>query len=134
MNQVGAVTTATLIATLVAAGCGGQRGGQLSKTIVGSPNVVVAGPPATLTPAERSTFRAGETVIGEQGCLACHAIGKSGNDGPGPSLTHVGAALRPSQIEAVLRNPSDPMPSFAALAHHHPGKFRELVYFLTELR
>ena len=29
----------------------------------------------------------------QSGCLACHKIGENGNDGPGPTLTEIGARL-----------------------------------------
>ena len=62
-----------------------------------------------------ATFKAGELVVGESGCLACHEIGDNGNNGPGPRLTHIGAILRPAAIASTLRNPTAPMPSFATL-------------------
>ena len=30
-------------------------------------------------------YKAGELVVGESGCLACHKIGDNGNNGPGPT-------------------------------------------------
>jgi hypothetical protein len=61
-------------------------------------------------------------------------IGVSGNNGPGPPLTHIGRALRSTAIAAALVNPNAPMPSFASLAKASPKKFHELVQFLAMLK
>jgi menaquinol-cytochrome c reductase cytochrome b/c subunit len=100
----------------------------------GSPNAVDLPPPASLSAAEKTTFRAGEDVVGESGCLACHVIGENGNNGPGPPLTHIGSTRRPDAIASTLRNPTAPMPSFAGLANNDPKKFQNLVTFLSELQ
>ena len=71
----------------------------------GSPNSVDLAPPASLTASQKATFRAGEEVVGQSGCLACHVIGDNGNNGPGPPLTHIGSILRPQAIASTLRNP-----------------------------
>src|SRR5438105_4480793 len=55
----------------------------------GTPNTVDMKPPSSLTASEAATFRAGELVVGQSGCLACHVIGSNGNNGPGPALTHL---------------------------------------------
>jgi ubiquinol-cytochrome c reductase cytochrome b subunit/menaquinol-cytochrome c reductase cytochrome b/c subunit len=100
----------------------------------GSPNSVDLPPPASLTAAQATQFRAGEDVVGESGCLACHVLGDNGNNGPGPPLTHIGSILRPDAIASTLRNPTAPMPSFAGLANQTPKKFQNLVTFLSELQ
>jgi ubiquinol-cytochrome c reductase cytochrome b subunit/menaquinol-cytochrome c reductase cytochrome b/c subunit len=100
----------------------------------GSPNSVDLPPPASLTAAQKATFRAGEDVVGESGCEACHVIGENGNNGPGPPLTHIGSIRRPDAIASTLRNPTAPMPSFAGLANSSPKKFQNLVTFLSELQ
>jgi quinol---cytochrome c reductase cytochrome c subunit, bacillus type len=100
----------------------------------GSPNSVDLPPPASLSASAKTTFRAGENVVGESGCLACHVLGKNGNNGPGPPLTHIGSLLRPDAIASTLRNPTAPMPSFAGLANNSPKKFQNLVTFLSELQ
>ncbi|HWE10015.1 MAG TPA: c-type cytochrome [Solirubrobacteraceae bacterium] len=100
----------------------------------GSPNSVDMAPPSNLTAAQAATFKAGELVVGQSGCLACHVIGTNGNNGPGPNLTHVGQILRPQAIASTLRNPTAPMPSFASLAQQSPNKFNALVTFLSELQ
>jgi len=100
----------------------------------GSPNSVDLPPPSNLTAAEAATFKAGELVVGQSGCLACHVIGSNGNNGPGPDLTNVGSILRPQGIASTLRNPTAPMPSFAGLAQQYPNKFNDLVQFLSDLQ
>ncbi len=101
---------------------------------VGSPWSVDLKPPSNLTSAQASTYRAGERVMGESGCLACHLIGENGNNGPGPVLTKIGSELRPNAIASTLRNPNAPMPSFESLAKSSPGKFNDLVQFLGMLQ
>jgi menaquinol-cytochrome c reductase cytochrome b/c subunit len=100
----------------------------------GSPNSVSLPPPSGLSSAQKATFRAGELVVGESGCLACHVIGDNGNNGPGPPLTHIGLILRPGAIASTLRNPTAPMPSFKGLATQSPKKFQDLVGFLSMLQ
>ena len=100
----------------------------------GSPNSVDLKPPSSLTPKQAAVFRAGEQVVGQSGCLACHVLGSNGNNGPGPPLTHVGGHLRPNAIASTLRNPTAPMPSFAGLAKQYPHKFNDLVSFLGMLQ
>jgi menaquinol-cytochrome c reductase cytochrome b/c subunit len=100
----------------------------------GSPNSVDLGPPKSLSPAEAAVFRQGELVVGQSGCLACHVIGSNGNNGPGPNLTHIGSLLPSAAIASTLINPTPPMPSFKGLATEYPGKFSNLVGFLSELQ
>ncbi len=91
-------------------------------------------PPANLSAAQKANFTAGEMVVGQSGCLACHVIGENGNNGPGPPLTHIGSIRRPDAIASTLRNPTAPMPSFSGLAKQYPQKFQNLVNFLSELQ
>ncbi len=105
-----------------------------SGATTGSPNSVDMAPPSNLSAAAAASFRAGEQVVGQSGCLACHIIGANGNNGPGPVLTHIGAIRRPAAIASTLRNPTAPMPSFAGLAKANPQKFQNLVSFLSELQ
>ena len=100
----------------------------------GSPNSVDMKPPSSLTATQKAAFTAGEEVVGQSGCLACHVIGDNGNNGPGPVLTNVGSILRPQAIASTLRNPTAPMPSFESLAQTYPQKFNNLVNFLSELQ
>jgi ubiquinol-cytochrome c reductase cytochrome b subunit/menaquinol-cytochrome c reductase cytochrome b/c subunit len=101
---------------------------------VGSPWSVNLKPPSSLTPAQAQVFTAGEKVVGESGCLACHVIGTNGNNGPGPVLTHIGSILRPNAIASTLHNPTAPMPSFTGLAQQYPQKFKDLYEFLGMLQ
>jgi menaquinol-cytochrome c reductase cytochrome b/c subunit len=105
-----------------------------SGAATGSPNSVDMKPPGNLTPAQTATFTAGELVVGQSGCLACHVIGENGNNGPGPPLTHIGSKLRPAAIASTLVNPTAPMPSFKGLSQQSPQKFQNLVNFLAELQ
>jgi ubiquinol-cytochrome c reductase cytochrome b subunit/menaquinol-cytochrome c reductase cytochrome b/c subunit len=100
----------------------------------GSPNSVDMKAPSSLTASQVTTFNAGELVVGQSGCLACHVLGSNGNNGPGPPLTDIGTILRPAAIASTLRNPTAPMPSFASLAQEYPQKFNNLVNFLSELQ
>jgi menaquinol-cytochrome c reductase cytochrome b/c subunit len=100
----------------------------------GSPNEVSLAPPASLTASEKATFMAGELVVGQSGCLACHTIGENGNNGPGPPLTHIGSKLPPQAIASTLINPTAPMPSFKGLEQQTPQKFNNLVGFLSLLQ
>src|ERR1700733_13688135 len=98
----------------------------------GSPNnPPTVSPPASLTAAQKGTFSAGECVVGEPGGLACHTIGESGNNGPGPILTHIANTVPAAQIASTLRNPTPPMPSFKSLPE---DKFNDVVYFLSTLQ
>ena len=97
----------------------------------GSPNTVNVKPPANLTAQQRQMFAAGELVVGESGCLACHVIGANGNNGPGPNLSHIASRLEPLAIASTLRNPTAPMPSFKNLPAQ---KFQNVVGFLSELQ
>jgi ubiquinol-cytochrome c reductase cytochrome b subunit/menaquinol-cytochrome c reductase cytochrome b/c subunit len=97
----------------------------------GSPNSVDLKPPSSLSAQQKQMFTAGELVVGQSGCLACHVIGSNGNSGPGPNLTHIGSLLPMGAIASTLRNPTAPMPSFKNLP---PEKFQNLVGFLSELQ
>jgi menaquinol-cytochrome c reductase cytochrome b/c subunit len=97
----------------------------------GSPNSVDLTPPANLSASQKQTFTAGELIVGQSGCLACHVIGSNGNDGPGPNLTHVASKVPQQQIASTLINPTPPMPSFSSLPQ---DKFNTLVAFLSELQ
>ena len=76
-------------------------------------------------------FNAGKQVAAQSGCLACHKIGESGNDGPGPPLEKIASRLPREGIARTLINPTAPMPSFKNLP---PDKFNALVDFLGSLR
>jgi mono/diheme cytochrome c family protein len=99
-----------------------------------SPVTTPVKPPPTASAAQRAVFLAGEGVAQQTGCEGCHTLGASGNNGPGPPLTHIGQRLTTARIEAALRNPTAPMPSFAGLARSSPKAFHDLVQFLAMLR
>jgi len=83
----------------------------------GSPNSVDLKPPAALTAQQKQTFMAGELVVGQSGCLACHKIGDNGNDGPGPNLTNIGRTVPPGAIASTL-----PCRSRRAASAGRPGR------------
>ncbi|MGH2849219.1 MAG: c-type cytochrome [Solirubrobacteraceae bacterium] len=102
----------------------------------------VAGPPDANTipvPAEVvaqgrpavAEFYFGRAIVAQSGCEACHTIGDDGNPGPGPNLTHIGSRIPAEGIARTIVNPTEPMPSFAAL----PKKqFAAAVAFLADLK
>jgi mono/diheme cytochrome c family protein len=101
---------------------------------VGSPTLITVSPPPAVVHAgghQLAEFEQGRTVVAQSGCLACHRIGQTGNHGPGPALTHIGAKLSRRGIEHALIDPSAPMPSFK---HLPAAKFKAVVEFLSELR
>ncbi len=81
-----------------------------------------------------ATFQAGQQVVAQSGCGACHKFGENGNDGPGPELTEIGSRLPGQAIERTLINPPSPMPSFKALRETNPQQFNQMVQFLSELK
>ena len=141
-----------LVIALVATGCGSTRTVATTQTVTttaatptappgvqpvkrtDTPNQLAVKLPSGLTASQKVTFVAGEAVAEQSGCEACHLIGDSGNNGPGPPLTHIGSARGPASISAALRNPNAPMPSFSQLAKTSPKKFRDLVEFLALLK
>jgi mono/diheme cytochrome c family protein len=86
--------------------------------------------PAPL-PTKPPVSPSGQTVIGQAGCLACHRLGDSGNDGPGQDLTGLGNRLSATAIRRALVNPTAPMPSYRSLTGHD---LRALVNYLAHLR
>ena len=78
-----------------------------------------------------ANLEAGQTVVNQSGCGACHKFGEAGNSGPGPNLTHIGAKLPAAAIERTLINPTAPMPSYRDLPKE---KFDALVQYLASLR
>jgi hypothetical protein len=78
-----------------------------------------------------ASFRAGEVVLFQSGCLACHRLGEAGNRGPGSNLTHVGSRLSAAAINRALVDTRAPMPAFSGLPR---SERRNLVYFLSQLR
>ncbi|HEY5143402.1 MAG TPA: c-type cytochrome [Solirubrobacteraceae bacterium] len=81
-----------------------------------------------------ATYKAGQQVVSQSGCGACHRFGEAGNAGPGPELTKIGARLPSAAIQRTLLNPTAPMPSFAGLQQTSPQQFNDMVMFLSSLR
>jgi len=122
------VATLTGIFVIVAMGyltyLGANAGSAFENTIPAPASVRAAGP------AKLAEFYLGRSVVAQAGCEGCHTIGSNGNPGPGPVLTHIAARLPADAIARTLVNPTQPMPSFAAL----PAKqFTAAVYFLSQL-
>jgi mono/diheme cytochrome c family protein len=86
-------TSALAGCVLLLCGCGGGAGATQSRALV----------------------RQGAAIVGQSGCLACHKIGSQGNDGPGPTLTTIGAKLTTAGIRTALDDSRPPMPSYQAL-------------------
>ncbi len=86
---------------------------------------------SALGPEALASYEAGKQLVPSSGCLACHKIGHSGNDGPGPDLTHIGQRMYPQSLSRTLINPTAPMPSFRELPQ---DDFDDLVFFLSQLK
>jgi len=72
-------------------------------------------------------------AVAQSGCLACHRIGESGNDGPGPNLTEIGSALTAIEIgRSIVKGPGI-MPRYDALKSKQPEQFADMVAFLSSL-
>jgi quinol-cytochrome oxidoreductase complex cytochrome b subunit len=104
----------------------GANAGPPTENTITAPAAVVAQGRAAV-----DEFYLGRAVVAQSGCEACHKIGGNGNDGPGPELTHIGARLPADAIARTLVNPTQPMPSFAALP---PKQFDAAVAFLSNLK
>jgi len=94
--------------------------------------LVVPAPPAVKDAGGRklNEFNAGMKVVAQTGCLACYRVGRQGNSGPGPDLTHVGSRLSAEQIEHAILDPSALMPSFKNLPREW---LTAVVEFLSQL-
>ena len=100
----------------------------------GSPTAIEMKTPQSIVQAggtQLAEYNAGKLAAAQSGCLACHKIGESGNDGPGPNLTNIGSRLARQAIARTLVNPTAPMPSFKNLP---PKKFQAIVGFLSQLK
>ena len=93
----------------------------------------VAESPVEIDIAVPGELGAGRLVAAQSGCLACHRIGASGNNGPGPDLTGVGAELSRAEIASAVAEGPGIMPSYEALKEKKPQKFEDLVGFLAWL-
>lgn len=112
-----------MIAVATVAGCGSDGSSKPSGTSRPVDVNGAEGVPHHETP--------GAQVLLRSGCLACHRVGSSGNDGPGSNLTHVGAKRDADSIRRMLIDPVDPMPSFRSLPRED---LRVLVEYLSDLR
>jgi menaquinol-cytochrome c reductase cytochrome b/c subunit len=117
------------VLVLAFGGCGGSH--KTFKASERSSNALAMAVPARVYGRDRAQALAGEVVVGESGCLACHVIGRQGNNGPGPNLTHVGSRLTQAALLHVILSPRAPMPSFHFL---HRAQLAELVEFLHTLQ
>jgi mono/diheme cytochrome c family protein len=107
---------------------------EASATTTGGPAMIEVATPGAVTRAgahELREYEAGKTAVAHSGCLACHRIGNSGNEGPGPDLTEVADRLPKQAIARTLVNPTAPMPSFKNLPR---AKFHAIVAFLSQLK
>ncbi len=94
----------------------------LAGAIAGSPNEVALAVP--------QQYKAGEEVVAQSGCGACHKIGDNGNNGPGPELTHIGARIPRAAIIRSLQIGPGIMPSYKGLPQK---KLNDLADFLSSL-
>jgi ubiquinol-cytochrome c reductase cytochrome b subunit/menaquinol-cytochrome c reductase cytochrome b/c subunit len=94
----------------------------LAGAIAGSPNEVALAVP--------QQYKAGEEVVAQSGCGACHKIGDNGNNGPGPELTHIGARIPRAAIIRSLQIGPGIMPAYKDLS---PKKLNDLADFLSSL-
>jgi len=89
-----------------------------------------AGSPNEIALAVAPQYKAGEEVVAQSGCGACHKIGTNGNNGPGPELTHIGARIPREAILRSLQIGPGIMPSYQGLP---PKKLNDAADFLSSL-
>jgi len=89
-----------------------------------------AGSPNEIALAVPPQYKAGEEVVAQSGCGACHKIGTNGNNGPGPELTHIGARIPREAILRSLQIGPGIMPSYQGLP---PKKLNDAADFLSSL-
>jgi menaquinol-cytochrome c reductase cytochrome b/c subunit len=89
-----------------------------------------AGSPNEIALAVAPQYKAGEEVVAQSGCGACHKIGTNGNNGPGPELTHIGARIPRAAIIRSLQSGPGIMPSYQGLS---PKKLNDAADFLSSL-
>ena len=89
-----------------------------------------AGSPNEIALAVPPQYKAGEEVVAQSGCGACHKIGTNGNNGPGPELTHIGARIPRAAILRSLQIGPGIMPSYQGLS---PKKRNDAADFLSSL-
>ena len=76
-----------------------------------------AGPPSKVDLEVPKQYEAGELVVAQSACLACHKIGDSGNGTLAPDLTHIGSRIPRSAIKRSLVAGPSIMPSFKSLGN-----------------
>ncbi len=98
-----------------------------------SPVFDPSGPPTTRNAPDAASGapHSGRTVFAQAGCLACHRLDNSGNNGPGGSLTDIGDRFSRIGITRALLHSAAPMPSYRALSERDR---RSLVAYLKSLR
>jgi menaquinol-cytochrome c reductase cytochrome b/c subunit len=89
-----------------------------------------AGSPNEIALAVAPQYKAGEEVVAQSGCGACHKIGTNGNNGPGPELTHIGARIPREAIIRSLEIGPGIMPSYKGLPRK---KLNDAADFLSSL-
>lgn len=89
-----------------------------------------AGSPTEIEMEVAPRYEAGKEVVASAGCLACHKIGENGNEGPGPELTHIGAAIPRAAILRSVEIGPGIMPSYRDMSQK---KKDELADFLASL-
>ena len=89
-----------------------------------------AGSPNEIALAVAPQYKAGEEVVAQSGCGACHKIGTNGNNGPGPELTHIGARIPREAIIRSLEIGPGIMPSYKGLP---PKNLNDAADFLSSL-
>lgn len=110
--------------------------GAAASAVIGSagPTRLEIEPPASVREAggsELAQFNRGRDVVAQAGCLACHRIGRQGNQGPGENLTHIGTKMRAPAIARAILHPRPPMPAFTGLSK---TRLHSVVLFLSLLR
>ncbi|HET9720850.1 MAG TPA: hypothetical protein VFP55_12295 [Solirubrobacteraceae bacterium] len=95
------------------------------------PGVVLGVEPPPGLGQQIASFDRGQGVFAQSGCLACHQLAGTGNDGPGGPLSRIGRQLTAAELRGQLLGPRAPMPSFKGLPK---SKLRDLVFFLSQLR
>jgi ubiquinol-cytochrome c reductase cytochrome b subunit/menaquinol-cytochrome c reductase cytochrome b/c subunit len=115
-------------ALVLVAGCGSDGDGDTSRTGAPAPRT---GRPTEIELPTAPHLRRGRDLVAASGCLGCHRVGRQGNQGPGPDLTHVGGSLPRTAIGRVLVDPVAPMPSYSSLSAR---KRAALVEYLASLR
>ena len=114
------------VLALALAGCGG--GAEGTDDAATTATTVAPTTPAT---AASEQVAAGERVVVDAGCLACHQIGGEGQSGPGSNLDGIGDRMPPSTIRRSLINSPAPMPSYRQLPR---DRLDAIVAYLSSLR